>query len=341
MTAREEFRLGVFLRDGYKCVICKEPAVDAHHIMERRLFPDGGYELDNGASLCEKHHLEAESTMLSCNMLREVCRIARVVLPPHLYPDAQYTKWGDIINEDGSRTPGELFDDPSVQKIIQPCLKLYTPYRKYPRTYHLPWSPTISDDDRVLDSPSIFEGKFVIVTEKMDGENTTIYWDGYMHARSLTYAYHPSRERMKALAAQISYQLPFGWRVCGENLTARHSVPYEDLPSFFMLFSIWNEKNECLEWRETIEWALLLDLETVPVLYAGGWREDFIRNNLKRYSHMPIREGYVVRTRDSFHYKDFRDHVAKCVYTRPTSSHNWMMQEVHYNTLQKEASASG
>jgi 5-methylcytosine-specific restriction endonuclease McrA len=39
---RDEFREGVFERDNHKCVICGKPAVDAHHIMERRLFPDGG-----------------------------------------------------------------------------------------------------------------------------------------------------------------------------------------------------------------------------------------------------------------------------------------------------------
>ena len=52
---------------------------------------------------------------------------------------------------------------------------------KYPRTYHLPWSEGRTDDDKVLSDDSQFIGKYVVVTEKMDGENTTIYSDGYLH----------------------------------------------------------------------------------------------------------------------------------------------------------------
>ena len=59
---RDTFRESVFERDGHLCVICGEPAKDAHHIIERRLFSNGGYFIDNGASLCEKHQLEAELT---------------------------------------------------------------------------------------------------------------------------------------------------------------------------------------------------------------------------------------------------------------------------------------
>jgi len=50
-TNRDQFREAVLSRDRHMCVVCGQPARDAHHIMERRLFPDGGYHLDNGASL--------------------------------------------------------------------------------------------------------------------------------------------------------------------------------------------------------------------------------------------------------------------------------------------------
>jgi len=52
-------------------------------------------------------------------------------------------------------------------------------YVKYPRTYHLPYSLTISDDDKRLESDEMFENMDqVYCTIKMDGENTTIYSDG-------------------------------------------------------------------------------------------------------------------------------------------------------------------
>jgi hypothetical protein len=60
---------------------------------------------------------------------------------------------------------------------------------KYPRTPHLPWSPGIGDDDRILDDLSSLQGEPVIITVKMDGENTTLARD-YIHARS-TDSGHP------------------------------------------------------------------------------------------------------------------------------------------------------
>lgn len=61
---REEFREAVFSRDKYRCVHCRAEAVDAHHLLERRLWPDGGYIPDNGVSLCGDCHLLAEQTLL-------------------------------------------------------------------------------------------------------------------------------------------------------------------------------------------------------------------------------------------------------------------------------------
>ena len=331
LLTRDEFREGVFARDGGKCVVCSDPAKDAHHIIERRLFPDGGYYLDNGASVCEKDHLRAEMTVLDCVTLRELIGTTQTILPPHLYTDAEYTKWGDIINADGTRTPGELFEDESVQKVLGMgnVLHLYTKYRKYPRTYHLPWSPTVGKDDRVLPESGCFNGKQVVVTEKMDGENTTIYWDGYCHARSLDSGYHPSRERTKALAAAIGWQLPHGWRICGENLTAIHSITYNDLPSFFLAFSIWNEKNECLSWEDSLVWFDLLNLMHAPVMYEGPWTTN-------SFGFKDDAEGYVVRNADRFHYRDFRFNVAKYVQLRiGPEVHNWMHQEVRYQPFVK------
>lgn len=34
------------------CVFCKKPATEVHHILDRKLFDDGGYYENNGASVC-------------------------------------------------------------------------------------------------------------------------------------------------------------------------------------------------------------------------------------------------------------------------------------------------
>jgi len=208
---RDTFRQSVFERDGHVCVICKSPAKDAHHILERRLFPDGGYYLNNGASLCEKHHLEAEMTTLTCDDIREAAGIKVVVIPPHFYEDVEYDKWGNQIMRNGTRLKGELFDDNSVQKILKAgnVLSEFTHYVKYPRTYHLPWSPGMNRDDRMMSDTNVFRGKRIMICEKLDGENTTWYRDR-MTARSLETSSHPSRDWVKNLWAQHAYELPEG-----------------------------------------------------------------------------------------------------------------------------------
>ena len=62
LLTREEFKEQVFAKTNGKCCVpgCACEAVDAHHIMDRKLWSDGGYYLTNGAALCSKHHLDAE-----------------------------------------------------------------------------------------------------------------------------------------------------------------------------------------------------------------------------------------------------------------------------------------
>jgi hypothetical protein len=313
LLTRDAFREAVFARDHHTCVFCAQPAVDAHHILERKLWPDGGYYLDNGASVCGEHHIQCEQTVISVEDVRHACRITRVVVPPHLYADQPYDKWGNPVLPNGQRLRGELFFDGSVQKVLQQggALGLFTVWVKYPRTHHLPWSDGVNADDRVIESLAAFDGRRVIVTEKMDGENTTLYRD-YTHARSVDGRSHPSRNWVKQFWSRFSADIPEGWRVCGENLYATHSIQYSRLATFFLGFSIWNERNVCLGWDETLEWFELLGVRAVPVLYDGVFDERVIRQ-LWGQADWDRREGYVVRRADAFTYGEFRHTVAKFV----------------------------
>ncbi|MGL4611384.1 MAG: RNA ligase family protein [Trueperaceae bacterium] len=208
-----------------------------------------------------------------------------------------------------------------------------TSYYKYPRTPHLPWSPGVSEDDLLLSDSFMFEGQEVIVTEKLDGENTSMYSD-HIHARSLDSRQHPSRTWVKAFHGTIAHLIPAGWRLCGENMYARHSISYETLKSYFYIFSIWNEKNVCLSWQETKEWAELLGLELPPILYQGQWYE----SNIHAITlNLETQEGYVVRNTESFAYVDFQKHVAKWVRKNHVQTdQHWMHSEVIPNGLVSE-----
>lgn len=332
LLTRDEFREGVFARDGHRCVICGEPGQDSHHILERRLFDDGGYYLSNGATLCGIHHIEAEQTVLSIETIRERAGIAAPALPTHFYPDERYDKWGNIILPNGRRTKGELFMDESVQKILGAggVLSEFTDYIKYPRTLHFPWSPGATDDDRIHTDLTSFQNEEIVITEKMDGENTSLY-PNYYHARSLNSNSHPSQSWARAFHAKMGWSIPVGWRVCAENLYARHSIEYHDLDAYLMVFSIWDDRNMCLSWDQTVEWAGLLDMKTVPVLYRGPWDEKVVRSF---DSIAKSREGYVVRVARAFPFASFRRVVGKYVRANHVqTTHHWKSQRIVPNVL--------
>lgn len=318
LLTRDQFREGVFARDNHKCVICGAPAVDAHHIVERKLFDDGGYYLDNGASLCAEHHLQAEDTSLSVEDIREAAGITHPVIPPGYSDKDVIDKWGNVFLPNGLRMKGPLFDDDGFQALVkrEGLHQQFTELVRYPSTPHLPWSGNVTSGttkrDRILMDADHFEGAEVVVTEKMDGENTTIYHGSYTHARSPSGGNHPSRDWVKALSGRIGWEIPHGWRLCGENMYAKHSIGYEDLESYFLLFSIWTEENRCLSWDDTLEWAELVGVKTVPELYRGPWDEKVMRE-LAEAVDVQSSEGYVVRFVDSYSYYEFPRRVAKWV----------------------------
>lgn len=350
LLIREAFRQAVFARDAYKCVLCgfsvsptealNTHILQAHHIVERRLFQGahefGGYFVDNGSTVCEPCHIKCEQTLVSTEEVRDACKIKRIVLPEHLYADQAYTKWGDPILGNGQRIRGELFYDDSVQKILTQgkVLDLYTDLIRFPRTYHLPWSPGMNDDDKMMSSLEHLIGEEVVITTKWDGRNTTIYPDGRLHARSPDGRSHYSQAMVKSEAAKFAFNIPEGWRVCGEDLFAKHSIPYDNLPSFFLGFQIWNDRNICLSWDETCEWFQLLEINPVDIVWRGQFDEQTIPN-------LPLPdeagwEGYVIRPTRAFAYQEYPRVVGKYVranHNKLGVVHNWRTAEITPNKL--------
>lgn len=209
--------------------------------------------------------------------------------------------------------------------------------RKYPRTFHLPWSQGSTDDDKTHsfdDIERMFGGKEVVITEKMDGENTTIYSTGACHARSLDSGRHLSRDYVKSKAREIAcVGFPDGWRIMGENLYAKHSIEYDLLPDYFVIFGVADEHNYARPWNEVEEWAYLLDVPHAPVVWRGVWDTKTVMSLYPFASMLSSQapaEGYVVRTAGAFPMAEFDRHVAKFVragHVQPESTH-WMHQKI-------------
>lgn len=183
---------------------------------------------------------------------------------------------------------------------------------KYPRTPHLPGSGASNDDKWA--SPETLDflasGIELIVSEKMDGGNITMEHD-HIHARSTDSVMGPWENPTKALWASIRGDIPEGFSVSGESMYARHSIGYEGLPGPFLVFGVWNAET-ALSWSEVEEWAELLGLPTVPVLYRGT---DYAQAlGAWRTMRTPdTSEGFVLRNANRFEYEDFGSNVVKFV----------------------------
>jgi hypothetical protein len=189
--------------------------------------------------------------------------------------------------------------------------------RKYPKTFHLPWSPGLQNDDRVVPSLGPFETlSDIVVTEKLDGENTTMYHH-HIHARSMDGNNHDSRNWVKALWGSIRWTIPENVRICGENTYAAHSIPYNELSSYFYAFSVFEQLTDtdlCWSWDRTVDFCKEIGLETVPVLYRGPWDRKAIDACMTGVSKFGgFQEGYVVRNAKEYEYKDFQLNVVKYV----------------------------
>ena len=203
-------------------------------------------------------------------------------------------------------------------------------YIKYPRTPHFSWSNP-SNDDKIIESLEGFKNREIIISEKMDGECTSMYID-HIHARSLEFLLGDNCSFVKVIWHKIRNYIPNNWRICGENMQAVHSIFYNNLKSYFLVYSIWNEENICLSWKETEEWCELLGLTTVPILFKGMWNEQYVKN-LKMEKKQ---EGYVVRIADNFKYKDFSQYTAK--YVRPNhvqTDKHWKNSKIVLNKLKE------
>jgi hypothetical protein len=175
-----------------------------------------------------------------------------------------------------------------------------------------------------------FIGEQIVITEKMDGENTSLYRDG-THARSIDSGHHPSRSWVKSFHAQIANDIPQGVKICGENLYARHSISYDGLPSYFMGFGV-HDADFVWSWYDTANQLKLLGIYSVPVLFEGLCDRDIIQRVIKTVD-TERSEGIVIRPFEKFPIEEFY-RVQKWV--RPghvqTDSH-WIHSEVIPNKL--------
>lgn len=207
---------------------------------------------------------------------------------------------------------------------------------KYPRSFHLPWSPGGTSDDKRLKDVSGLVGVEIVITEKCDGSNLT-YTRTAVYSRSHSGPPgHPSFHIAKATHAQIAHLLSEGLSVFCEYCYAVHSIAYGALPSYSLVFGVRDDvENVWWDWDMTTIQAESLGLPTVPLLFRGAVRsEDELRDLTVRLSNEPsalggAREGVVVRRAGQFKDAEFPKSLGKWVRKdHVQTDEHWMHQAI-------------
>ena len=206
------------------------------------------------------------------------------------------------------------------------------PIYKYPRTPHLPQSPGATSDDKRLVDTRHLQGRLVSVSVKMDGENTTCLKHCF-HARSLDGLHDETQAWMAAFHASFAYQLGEFERVCGENVYAKHSLHYQDLKSYFLGYSVWDETNTALSIEDTLIRFTELGITPVDELYRGVFTDNLVRD-LAQAMDFTKQEGFVIRLCEPFPYDQFGQSVAKYVRKgHVQTDKHWRQQPLVKNLL--------
>lgn len=221
---------------------------------------------------------------------------------------------------------------------------------KYNRTFHFPWSPGATNDDKIATSVDRLIGVPIVITEKMDGSNTSLELDGCFARTHSGPPSHPSFDGLKALHAEQRWNIPHNMQFFGEWCYARHSIEYTELPGYWLMFNVRNFNPQKVytkmtdiyweSWKSVELWAGLWEVPTVPVLFKGTVKDEKeLKELTESFMKQPsacggIREGVVVRIADDFLDSEFSECVMKCVRANHVqTSEHWKDQEIIRNKL--------
>lgn len=187
---------------------------------------------------------------------------------------------------------------------------------KYGRTYHLPFSEGVTNDDKILHDWEHLLEQELIITEKLDGENSCLKSTGAYARSHGAPTRNPWAKNMWTIWERIKGDLG-DLEVFGENLYGIHSIEYKKLSYHFYVFAI-RDGNRWLSWDEVLFYAELLELPTVPVFESGFFTQKEIKDFIKQRMELGSAfegpcEGFVIRNANEFTTSNFKHNVLKYV----------------------------
>ncbi len=201
--------------------------------------------------------------------------------------------------------------------------------KKYGRTYHYPFSPGTTSDDRInfnyWEDLSVI--KEVIHTEKLDGENNCLNRYGVFARSHVAPTISPWTRTIREKWEHLKNDLG-DYEIFGENLFAIHSIIYPEIESHCYVFGV-REKDMWLSWEETCFIASIFDFPVVPVLaheQVLSQRLDYEKKILSQvgqtstfgsvdvqFGNPCTMEGVVTRNIDNYGVANFSKNVFKYV----------------------------
>ena len=212
---------------------------------------------------------------------------------------------------------------------------------KYPRTYHMPFSPGRTNDDKVLKDGWFdnYKGKEIVILEKLDGENTSItHFDCFArsHASPTRSPWSRNLWDKDGILWQVKDKISEYETVYGENLYGEHSIHYDKLTNYWHIFAV--SDGECwYSWDYVCIIADILRQPHVPVLWRGVIEsEEQLKTLVDKFVSEPsaygdTREGVVVRIANEFSIDEFSKSV--CKWVRP----NHVQTDEHWTKHWKKA----
>ena len=155
---------------------------------------------------------------------------------------------------------------------------------KYGRTYHYPFSPGTTSDDRINHDywEDLQQINQLIHTEKLDGENNCLNKFGVFARSHAAPTTSPWTATLRQYWQQVKNDL-HELEIFVENLYAVHSIKYTELEHHFYAFAV-REGDTWLSWDETKFYAAMLNLPVVPEITAinrPADKADFEKNVLQ------------------------------------------------------------
>lgn len=219
---------------------------------------------------------------------------------------------------------------------------------RFPHTPHLTW---LGDgeprDDKVLSPREVREllALDVVVEEKLDGANLgfSVSADGELQAQNRSHylmapytgQFSRLRSWMPAHEGALIKALGSGLIAFGEWCAARHSLGYDLLPDWWLLFDVY-DRNERRFWSTARrnQWASDLGISTVPTLDRGKLSlsrlVQMVQGGRSALSTGPL-EGVVVRSEDNAWLKA-RAKLVRADFTQSIESH-WRTRALEWNRL--------